>query len=385
MFRRQETAFLKNKKDRIRLKKHFFFAAVLFSLATLAASPVPSLLGGIWENADRMVVFDTGLDSIQIVLKPFYGRYADRAAESSVYTKENVRDRNSATSSSAADVIGIECIPLAEELAAGDSNGVVQANGDVLLAENESSGAWILKLRYGKEDVFVPVARIGNNLYLDFVLREENSDNVASSSALNGTTLSSEHPADGFWYDAGRASGITLSKPFYKTELLSYLVDADKIYHIRYWRSDMDFDSLAQAVFRDADSEYSVPKHLRFAGQTFTCVNGKGTRIRNIERSGSFPKTARMNSVIVKKERTNSDGLKVFYNVRTSTICAFGEPYLTLHSGSETIEQIVKEMNSQKMPAPKPLFPPHGVLDFDWSIIENPPKDYNRRVLDLGK
>ena len=93
MFRRQETAFLKNKKDRIRLKKHFFFAAVLFSLATLAASPVSSLLGGIWENADRMVVFDTGLDSIQIVLKPFYGRYADRAAESSVYTKENVRDR----------------------------------------------------------------------------------------------------------------------------------------------------------------------------------------------------------------------------------------------------------------------------------------------------
>ena len=69
----------------------------------------------------------------------------------------------------------------------------------------------------------------------------------------------------------------------------------------------------------------------------------------------------------------------------TSTLCAFGKPYLTRTDGTMTLEQIL-EKDASRPPLPrKPLFPPHGILDFDWSIIEDPPSDWNRRMQDLGK
>ena len=49
------------------------------------------------------------------------------------------------------------------------------------------------------------------------------------------------------------------------------------------------------------------------------------------------------------------------------------------------LEEILAENLKKNHPPPQPLFPPHGILDFDWSIIEDPPKDWNRRILDLGK
>ena len=55
------------------------------------------------------------------------------------------------------------------------------------------------------------------------------------------------------------------------------------------------------------------------------------------------------------------------------------------HPEGKTIEEIIKQDSEKKYPAPQPLFPPHGILDFDWSIIEDPPTNYNKRVLDLGK
>ena len=51
----------------------------------------------------------------------------------------------------------------------------------------------------------------------------------------------------------------------------------------------------------------------------------------------------------------------------------------------KTIEQIIREDSEKKYPEPEPLFPPHGVLDFDWSILEDPPANWNMRMLDLGK
>ena len=81
----------------------------------------------------------------------------------------------------------------------------------------------------------------------------------------------------------------------------------------------------------------------------------------------------------MKKKGSSSE-----YTVQTATICALGEPYLSIVP-DKTIEEIFSEDLARQRPKPEPLFPPHGVLDFDWSIIEDPPKSYNRRMLDLGK
>ncbi|MBQ5400182.1 MAG: hypothetical protein IIU15_03005, partial [Treponema sp.] len=100
----------------------------------------------------------------------------------------------------------------------------------------------------------------------------------------------------------------------------------------------------------------------------------------------SLPEPYTTNSVLVEKHALDDDGNEFTYTVRTSTICAFGEPYLTLTDGSKSIEEIVSEDNARRKDPPEPLFPVHGgPLDFDWSIIESPPEDYNRRMLDLGK
>ena len=46
------------------------------------------------------------------------------------------------------------------------------------------------------------------------------------------------------------------------------------------------------------------------------------------------------------------------------------------HSG-KNILQIVEEANSRKKPLPPPVFPPHGILDFHWEVLELN-QNYNR-------
>nr|WP_318717235.1 hypothetical protein [uncultured Treponema sp.] len=350
---------------------------------------VPELLKGVWKNSSRYVVFDsgysTGSGSIpMIVLREFYQRYDDRAAESHEYTEKNRRPVNDATQKAMPEELNVRFIPLTDELHSGSL--MTQEDGDTLTADGISSGAWNMEVTYpGRKEVYnVPFAVIGSNLYLNFIIKEEDSDKIPLSPLLDGNTMQSGNPLAGYWQDSGNASGILVSPPVNSKELLSFYITESSVYHIRYWRTDMDYDGEKQAVFSDGDETYNVPKHLRVSGETFTCVNGRGSRIRNIEKSDSLPDGYVLNSILVGKKRFGDDGTEFSYNVRTSTICALGKPYLVLEEG-KTMEDILKEDASRKYPGPKPLFPPHGVLDFDWSIIEDPPANWNMRMLDIGK
>ena len=348
---------------------------------------VPELLGGIWENDSRYVVFDTS----SIVLRTFYQWYDDRAAETNEQSQAVPRDRNDAETRTP-EKIELHFTPLTDVLYTENfDKAVVQADGDVLTAETFNSGAWDMEIKYashklGGEDTYhVPIAVIGNKLYLNFALRPEDSDSVPKSSLLKDITIQSENILEGYWKDTGSANGILVSPPIISTELLSYYITKDAVYQIRYWYTDMAYDENAEAVFTDGDITYKVPKHILSAGKVYTCTVGRRNNIRNIDKSPSLPESYTLNSVLVQKKNVDENGEESSYTVRTATICAFGEPYLTLTDGSKSLMDIIKEHNARKKPKPEPLFPPHGLLDFDWSIIEDPPASYDRRMLDLGK
>lgn len=357
-------------------RKFLTFAFLIFSFKVFSQEEVPALLKGVWKNSSRYFVFDSGYVSDdggaipQAVLRSFYTWYDDRAAESSLYSEKNPRNVNNTTSKNPAQEISIKYVPLTDELfLQSDGKGVLQDDGSLLYANGITSGAWNLEIKYPnrKEIYNVPVAVIGDKLFLKFVIRQ-----------------SGEAGLSGFWKDSGNASGILISPPVSSKELLSYFSTDSAVYQIRYWKTDMEYDSSAQAFFSDSGSEYSVPKHLVVAGQIFTCVTGRRTKIRSVKKISSFPADCTFNSVLKIKSSNDLNGIQVPQESVYSTICAFGEPYLTLEKG-KSLEEILAENLKKTPPPPQPLFPPHGILDFDWSIIEDPPKDWNRRILDLGK
>lgn len=332
---------------------------------------VPLLLEGVWQNRTRYVVFDTGFTRnersvVQEVLRIFYGWYDDRAAEDERYTKDNPRDVNDATSAAPAQEIQISFHPLTEQLFTRDYGlDVVNEDGSVLYALDEPSGAWELEIHYPrhKEAYHVPVCVIGKNLYLDFVVKD--SFNSASDESSE-----SSNEMQGFFRDEGKASGILISPVVNAKELTCYYVSENAVYHIRYWRTDMEYDGVKKAQFSDEGITYEVPKHIKSAGQVFTCVNGRGTKIRNIEKSSSFSGEYTVNRI--QKEYTASDenGNAERKIRRTVSIIAFGKPYLSLVEGSAKIEDIIAEDMKRKRPEREPLFPPHGLLDFDWSVFD---------------
>ncbi len=360
---------------------------------------VPTLLDGIWENYSRYIVFNTGYTTEdnktipQIVLRIFYQWYDDRTAESLDYAKEHSRDKNNTTDPvSSPTVMKVSFVPLTDELLTQEQGeAVVQSDGDKLYAEKDSSGAWDMQVTYsgptlgGIKVYHIPVAVIGNKLYLHFAIKKEDSDSVPVSSLLEGNIMESGNLLAGYWQDYGSSNGILVSPSFQNDELLCYYITDNAVYKLRYWETDMEYDGETKATFTDGNDVFSVPRHIRAAERTFTCTLGRRTKINNVEKLSELDKEYVLNSVFVQKEAKDANGNNVKYTVRTSTICAFGEPYLTLHNGSESLEEIIASDNSRKKPSPQPLFPPHGVLDFDWSIIEDPPSSWNRRMLDLGK
>ena len=236
---------------------------------------------------------------------------------------------------------------------------------------SNKSGAWELQVKYPslKEYVYIPVCVINGNLYLNFFIKQNFYQEVPSPDNPE-ETIQKLIPEIYYLKDTGAASGITISPPVIKNELLSYFVDGSSVYHIRYWLSDMELTS-EQAEFSDDENEYRVNKFLKTAGRLYTCTTGRSTKIRNIQKSSS---------------------LKFEYVLNEeSTILATGKPYLVkvpAPGNREELQKIVDENNKRKAPPPPPLFPP-SEINFHWKEISElemyNPYTWNRRNLDLHK
>lgn len=317
---------------------------------------VPSLLQGIWQGADRLVMF-SNQNEFALVLRVFYQWYNDRAAEPASFSEVKSRDRNNTTKSPAED-IQIQYITIVEN-------------------PSKTAGIYELSIKYPHEKlpVLVPICIIDGKMYMDFLIKD--SAEVTDLRLSDSASTIQKSDSTGFYRAASNASGITISQPIFDKEVLSYFIgDKGEVYRIRYWLSEMDY-SYAKASFSDGDKEFFVDKYLRIGSSVYQCTTGRSSKIRNIQKSTKLEKNTNY----------DSDG----------GIVAFGEPYLVkVPEGEERTSlqtsayflDSVGENNKRKHPAPKPLFPP-TFPKYHWKEITElelyNPATWNKRNLDIHK
>lgn len=354
----------------MKFKRIFLLIFLSFSLFSLfpedfdennASSEVPALLEGIWQGSDRLLMF-SNKSEFAVVLRVFYQWYNDRAAEPASFSEIKSRDRNDATSTQNED-ISVKYITIAEN-------------------PSKTAGIYNFSVKYphNKENYLIPVCVIDGKIYLDFLIKGSASDFSSSSSSRGSlsSSSSSENPeselSSGFYRAASSvasSSGILISQPVFKNEVVSYFVNGSDIYKIRYWLSGMEYSDI-KASFTDDENGtkvFTVDKFLKIGSNLYQCTTGRSTKIRNIE------KTSRP------KKKLTFDSDKIFV--------ALGEPYLAKvpdKTSAEDLLENVAENNKKRKPAPKPLFPV-SEIDFHWKDISElekyNPYTWNRRNLDI--
>ena len=366
--REAETADMIDMGKALRLLPLFvFFSAFLFPQTELDARTIaamygrdyvsvperetvnfPALLEGIWAGGDRYVFFvpentaeKTAVKptDIALILKTYYGWFYDRAAELEAFASQSERFLCTATTKEA-ERLTVTAENLLNRPPRYDTNGN---------AFPYDSGAWELVVKYNgkkKYETRIPVAVIGNELYLDFVLRFDSEDRPASS----GGELR------GYWQGVCKRESIGLAPYPRAPEIRSYYVSDDGMYVLRFWETTMPYTD-ALASFDDTGKTFSVAKHIVSSASVFTCVTGRSNRIRNI----------------VKTPLDFGD-----YKLdETGMICVFGKPYMMKVLGKDSapgLMQIVAEANSRRKDPPPPLFPPSD-LNWHWDLIALLEKD----------
>ena len=323
-----------------------------FEASTDGVSPsLPPLLAGLWQNSQRIVSFEN-LDSASVILKLFYGWYYDRAAEPGAQTlvestmsttqldynysgasQQDFIDRNSVTITD--EVLQYDSLPPRPKNDATSPRAQqLLVEFESLIPETETSGAWNIWITYPdiKERHAIPVAVFDGKLYVNFYLGS--NDNVSR-----------------FFQAASNTNGITISTPLLDKEVTSYLVTGSRMYKIRYWQTDMEYDGETEAVLSGEDGNYQVPKHLLIGGTVYTCVAGRRVDIRNVEEIpldiSGFTMSSD-NRIIVQKSA-----------------------YLSLmDNNASELYQLIAEANSRRAPPP-PLPIPLGDLDFHYAEIED--------------
>ena len=320
--------------------RRYFSVVILIVLAAIRAfAQTPPELYGIWRGNDRCIFFgDDG--NISVILKEYYGWYYDRVAEPVETTKNAPRMVNGATS------------PEAQRITSRYKR------------LQDGVNAWELSITYGKKTASViPVAIIDEKLYLNFLLRHSNTKKRASvqSGRNNNGRAESGETETIYWQGVNYADSIRIHERNPVENITGWYESGNALYKLRFWLTDMEYDSNAEAAFSDGENIFTVKKHIQSAGKTYTAAAGRGKIIRNVEKYDAFPFTARITS--------DENGSK--------QLCAIENAYLekvqSANAKTELI-QIVKEANTRKKPVPSLLFEKKE-LDWHWDLINELEKD----------
>lgn len=298
------------------MKKLFILSLFLFLFTNLFAITLPDSLYGIWEGKDRIVFFEQteeGTDEVVILLKEYYGWYYDRVAEPASYDEKEKRTRNSGTTRYSEHVY-IENLKKTYE------------SGENIAGE--------IKVKFSNHQKnTIPFVIVDGNMYLDY-LQQNDEDKL-------------------YYMGNAKSKGFLVSEQSVIENILGYIIDGDKLYDIRYWKSDMDYsEETAKLVWKD--SEYYVPKHIYSGENNYSCVSGRSKKIRN---------------VVAQFEYKEND---FYFTEDKQILIRDKEPYLTKLADKSTFEdlmQIVKNANSRRKPDPDPIFPPNDV-NWHWDLID---------------
>lgn len=297
------------------MKKNFCLLIFIFLFFPIFAETIPSKLLGIWESKDRYVFFeqnDENEPQIVVILKTYYGWYYNRAAEPDSYSEKEPRVRNTANARNA-EHIYIQNISTTE-------------------TANSLFGSLDLKYSNWQKNT-VPFLLIDGQLYLSYFEKDLENEN--------------------FYRGIAPSKGFMISPQSILENITGYIIDGEKLYDVRYWKTDMDY-STDYITFTYNEDSYQIPKHLRSCGTNYSCVSGRSKKVRNTIKPFEY-----------KAEN-------YIFNDAGNVFTKNEEPYLKQLADRDTLEElikIIKDANSRRKPDPPALFP-ESDLDWHWDLID---------------
>ena len=310
------------------MKKTILLLCLLSLSLPLFAQSIPSKLLGIWESKDRYVFFeqnDEDQPQLVVLLKTYYGWYLNRAAEPASYNDKEPRVRNTANARNAEHIY-------------------IQ---NINTKETENSLYGSLDLSYSTwQKNSIPFFMLEDSIYLSYFEKDEVDE------------LENPDKKWTFYRGVAPSKGFMISPQSIPENITGYIIDGEKLYDVRYWKTDMDY-STDYITFSYKDDSYLIPKHLRSQETNYSCVSGRSKKVRNAVKPFEY-----------KAEN-------FLYNDDGSAFTKNEEPYLKQLAGRDTFEElikIVKEANSKRKPDPPALFPPSD-LDWHWDLIDMLEKD----------
>ena len=318
-------------------KKLFSILSFSLIITCLFAETLPTKLLGIWESKDLYVFFeqnDEDEPQLVVVLKEYYGWYYDRAAEPASYNEKESRTRNIPTSRNAEHIY-------------------IQ-NIDTKESENSLYGALDLKYSNWQKNT-IPFFMLEDSIYLKYFVLDERE-----VSEENGSLMTSENQNVSYKFYRGIApsKGFMISPQSLPKDITGLIIDGEKLYDVRYWKTDMDY-STDYINFEYKDDSYTIPKHLRSCETNYSCVSGRSKKVRNAVKPFEYKS----------EDYIFNDNQKVFTKKE--------EPYLKRlvdRSTFEDLMKLVKDANSRRKPDPPALFPEND-LDWHWDLIDMLEKD----------
>ena len=310
------------------MKKTILLLCLLSLSLPLFAQSIPSKLLGIWESKDRYVFFeqnDEDQPQLVVLLKTYYGWYLNRAAEPASYNDKEPRVRNTANARNA-EHIYIQNINTKE-------------TGNSLYGSLDLSYSTLQKNT-------IPFFMLEDSIYLSYFEKDEIDE------------LENPDKKWTFYRGVAPSKGFMISPQSIPENITGYIIDGEKFYDVRYWKTDMDY-STDYITFSYKDDSYQIPKHLRSQETNYSCVSGRSKKVRNAVKPFEY-----------KAEN-------FLYNDEGSAFTKNEEPYLKQLASRDTFEElnkIVKEANSKRKPDPPALFPPSD-LDWHWDLIDMLEKD----------
>lgn len=298
------------------MRKGFLICLALFFSFPIFSQNIPEPLYGIWEGKDRFVFFEQNIQNrnpeLVLLLKDYYGFHIDRTAEPRAFAQKEKRVIN-----------------------AGTTKDSVVVMFDVLEGiKTDNSWEGLVQLDYSKrQQNLTPICVIDGKMYLDYYIQDN------------------ENP---LLYKGGVVSrGITINEQIIPDNITCFIIDEDKLYDIRYWKTDMDYAD-EKVLVSYGDDKYYVPKHIVSGKTVYSCVSGRSKKVRNVQPPVKFNKE------------------DFIWNDEGTILVRDKEPYLYQLVDKETFEDLMeivrKQNNSRRPPRPEP-FPPSD-LNWYWEFID---------------
>ena len=268
---------------------------ISFTLFAQTDSTDLTPLAGIWENSNRIISVNED-NSLQFILKTFYGFYFDKAA--------------------------------------------------VLTASLDSgeNGETILRVKYPSErkPQAHPIGVINNKLFLDFYCRSYTEENELETDYYEDESSDEIHdsPLYGYWRSCGNVKGIEIAVPYTKPELTCYYFTDSEVYFLRYWQADVPYERETVYV-NDGDFSFKVDKLLKVGDIVYTCVVGRGQFVRNFEKT-----TYAINGNTI-KFGSSPDKEYPLYISQDGSLVSFSDPYI-VRSDITDLEACIAEHNSHR-------------------------------------